>query len=599
MISRSLLALAVLLCGSSAWAAVPNMCGSQVDLNLHTGGAGNGTGGSCGAGKVDSVLNKLHGYSTQGCVTLCPSETGDRDNDGYDDAGVGGRNTVNSTYVDCDPTRADIFPGVWTAEGCAANEARLCNANGTYGSCTAHSSIDQSTNSGGRVYVNPGVGSDGNPGTYASPFATVNFCVDSIAGAGGVCYLYGSGTDTTAVTLGASGTSSHPRRLIRLAGSTAKIAVASGIAISGTSFDDWYLDNLDVDGVTAAVDFNGASRIEGSRLYLHDGFLNGTTNHSQWRFQASDTVNLHHSIIRNSYRDTGSADNAQNVSAALYLDNESSGQGFDHQFNFNVVFNDTYDATNGFTGLYLKHGVKMADMTSDGFRVRGNIFANHGSSDGNVAISTGSSGLRAKYNRFYGGHIDTGTLSLGDGGGGPTWAGQDNRFQYNTIIRGGLFSWGNYPSYQGGESLVVDHNIVQCDKTSYGTSDPIGIISMDGYGSDAQRTSTQGGDPLLTINYNCYYSPNATPNWCYYCMDSGGHGPAGTAGDFYTFANWQNVSNVAGPQDANSFLQDPTIATDTHIAGAANCATFGWTSTTTSTTTTLATAGLPAIFPQN
>jgi hypothetical protein len=143
----------------------------------------------------------------------------------------------------------------------------------------------------GNIYFVTSKGSDGAPGTFASPWATIPGAKNKIA-AGDIAYIGTSAGDSVSQTtvdssssydcaLGMSyndttnqGTMAAPKALIVYPGATATVGVESGIergllvpAISGT-FDYWVVAGFTFRGETEAIDLEGAA--DGWRIIGND-----------------------------------------------------------------------------------------------------------------------------------------------------------------------------------------------------------------------------------------------------------------------------------------------------------------------------------------
>jgi hypothetical protein len=143
----------------------------------------------------------------------------------------------------------------------------------------------------GNIYFVTSKGSDGAPGTFASPWATIPQAKNKI-GAGDIAYIGTSAGDSVSQTtvdssssydcaLGMSyndttnqGTLTAPKGLVVYPGATATVGVESGIergllvpAISGT-FDYWVVAGFTFRGETEAIDMEGAA--DGWRIIGND-----------------------------------------------------------------------------------------------------------------------------------------------------------------------------------------------------------------------------------------------------------------------------------------------------------------------------------------
>lgn len=557
--------LTLLVFVSSARATVLELCGDGIDDPLATGGSPNGVKGACPAGYSDATIGN-------GCDKNCP--TPDQDNDGYNSTGNG-----FFSGIDCDDTDPMIYPGVITSKGCSVGFHRTCQASGVYTACT-NATLCEATGSGICKYVDFTSGNDANPGTFASPYKTLGKVCGGSTGVpaspyslnpGDVVYLLGSGTQATTYSNGVTtqvaeftraGTLANPITIKNYPTATSKIdgGMNHGLIVGAAHYK---IEGIDVTSAHNII-WITADNVDISRSYIHD--LNGDGNNNDGCIVASTTNHtvIHHNYLRDCLRGSG---NANNISAITWIDTSGYSVGADHAAYYNTVWNTAYSATAGGNAIYIKHGV-LASEAGAGHFVEHNTLINYGNNSSGGGLVSGTSKLRAMYNRFWGGTITTGAFSMGDIGG--SIRNEDNRFQYNTIIQGEGLNWN--PLYNPPEALLLDHNVIVGTDNLYSAGDADGIIRIDAYGSDVQLAAFEAGN-YLTSDYNCWYSPNAIAVFSYFGENSGGggHGPAGNAGSSYSFTDWKAIKG----QDTHSFLEDPQLDVNM-IATASDCATFGW-----------------------
>lgn len=541
-----ILILALLFFGvvSSSFAAAPEICGDGIDDSLQTGGAASGTKGSCPVNYHDALIGN-------GCDADC---TGDKDHDGY-------------TTTDCDDTRADVYPNVYTPNSYTSPTGyKLCQTNGTFGATilTATTPFCNATGTGVCRYVDCanslGAASDANNGlTYGAPKLTHTAAAAQML-AGDSLLFIGSGTCNEAVSYNTVGTAGNGVvKVGNYPGSTAKLN-SSGTTISVPFARPFYrFDNLDIDATNNGILIN-SDDVEVSRTYIHDIAGNGDNNNACLKGEGTNRTNFHHSFFKDCLRATG---NVQNLAGITWLD--TTPNGADHYGAYNTVWYTAYNLANSGHCFVIKHGVTAAGAGASGHRVLSNTCVN----SSYTGLTSGTSKLRAFYNRFFSGAINGKVFVVGNIGG--SIVNNDIQFRYNTVIQGGGgFGWN--PFYTPPESVAFDHNIVVGTSSSYVAGDNEGIISIGGYGSDAHLATFEANN-YLTSDYNCFYSPNATAVFSYFAspLGAGGHGPAGNAGANYSFANWQAVKG----HDLNSYLQVTGIATPKY-EGTGNCATFGY-----------------------
>lgn len=548
--TTNLILIYLLLVVNTAFAAAPEICGDGIDDSLATGGAAAGTKGSCPANYHDALIGN-------GCDADC---TLDKDFDGY-------------AYTDCDDTRADVYPGVYVPNSFTSPTGyKLCQTGGTYGATVLTATTPLCESVGGVCrYVDCGnslgAALDANAGTnYNAPKLTIASAIASEA-ANDFTYLIGTGTCNENVTLTAGGTSGHVITIKNYPGSTAKIvSTTTAFSLSTSSVDFRMFDNLDIDYTSYGIDLvSGVSDVEISRCYIHDGDGNGSNNTAAIRATTTNRTNFHHNFFKDPLNDGVGGHNVQNAAAIDWLDTSGLGGGADHYGHHNVCWFTSTDATRVGQCWFVKHGVTTAEAGTNGHR----IYANTAIGYLNGGVIIGTSKARVFYNRFYGGLVNTGSASFGDMS--PSVRNDDEQVKYNTVIQGTALIW--TPLYNPPESVAYDHNVVIDNAASYVAGNNEGIISIDGYGSDAQLTTFETAPAYLTSDYNCFYSPSATAVFSYYGSNSPCTAGAGlcNAGGNYSFANWQSVKT----QDAHSFLQNPG-GTAPKWEGTGNCSTFGY-----------------------
>lgn len=589
--SALLLAALSLSFVSQTFGAAVEICGNGIDDVAATGGTPNGTLGSCPAGYMDAVIGT-------GCDAKCA--TPDEDNDGY--TSDGSLSSQGSTAIDCDDHNKKIYPGISIATGCSGTNVRLCQTDGTYGSCGAFSCtkfVDCGNSTGlasdsnnGNTYTTPyltlgKVSGGGGTGLPASPYTLV--ADDTVCMIGtGVCnttFTSGTGSTSTIFETVSDGTAGHTIALKRYPGSTATISNSNGFGfvIRG---DYFLLEG--VEGATARTSANNASFVYGlattgveiRNIYIASMSGMGNNNDSGIYFNGNHDTNFHHNFLHNIKAASGT--DVNNIWGITWLDETATANCANHVGKYNTFWNDTFDDTLYGGGLRAKHGCTDAETGVNGHRIEFNSFT----LPGQEAISWSSAGLRAYGNRF---SLDvTGYAFVFSQVNGVRH--ENNQIKYNTMLSGlGLVSW-NFPYYSAPESLYIDHNVAVASTTSFAAGNHEGLVDIDGYGSDAQKTTVDGG--MLTCDYNCWYSPNATANFAYFSMNSGagGHGPAGNAGSNYTFSGGTSWQTTLG-QDTHGFLENPGLnakgeATSTNcttVPKGANNAIYS-----SSTTTTLA-----------
>ncbi len=564
---------------AEASAAVPELPGDGVDN-----GTSSGTAGSCPGGYADAV------YGT-GCDLLAPGL--DKDRDGYTSDGSMGAAGV--TQKDCDDTNKRIFPGRHRKGACSGSDYQTCQPSGAYTACLT-GPLNEATGSGRAYYVDCGAGNDTNPGTYASPYLTLGKLSGGADGtppggavtlvAGDVVYVIGSTACTTTfngniggfsvpvlLSSYADGTSSNPIRIKRYPGSTALLTVTNGSAFYILG-DYWKVEDFQGSTTysssikTGFVVGSGANYIEAVNNYVTSAPGHGDYNHGGMYFGHSNFTNIHHNFIGEPTVSTGTLENGAGL---FWLDDEDIGEGQGHSATFNTIYYNSYSNTVNSSCWRTKHGVDLEDAGASGHTIAYSTCVNP-----RRVLALNGSGVRATrllaYTDGAGNDASTSVQSVAriwvDGFTTPH---EDNRISYSTFINFSMLNWSEPAYSSAAEKLTFNNNVIVDNDATYGTGNSEGIISIDGYGSDAQL-STLLSQGSLAINNNCYYNASAGLSFSFFNQPAGfGHGPSGAGGGDYNFAGWQSATG----QDAASFVQNPTF--DTYYRStAANCANKGF-----------------------
>jgi hypothetical protein len=556
----------LLLLAVPAWAARPEVPCDGVDN-----GDSSGTWGSCGAGYHNALFNDA-GTANTGCDLSCPEL--DKDGDGYNSTASAGH--AGTSYKDCDDANFLIFPGNYYPCDCGtgANSGyRICNTNGTYGTCTctATTVLCEKTGSGHCYYIDVEAGDDGNAGTYAAPFATLEK-VSNVAGdtplvAGDVVYFINDGTlshtfvddqgRTALAYFSSVGTSSDKIRIKRYPGSTAILSAAAVIIGFATTARYYVVEDLAISKAStersAIIDWGQHS--EYSRCYFYDIIGNGDNNSGAIYLGNTIASNVHHSFFRDVYGDEGNQGNL----GAIVLINDGADANVNHLVQFNTVWwtratNSDCAITNKCAhAVDVKHGIGEAAPSGTSYiRYNKFIWPNDG-------IKMNSSGWTMTNNLI----VEPVGKALYQHDDATYPNGESNVFSYNTVVNGQALNW-NYPHYSDAEDTTFSYNVFVDDAGSYNCENA--LVMIDGYGSDAQEAQFDGG--YLIPDNNCYYNGSTAAVFNYFCQDTGGHGPAGTEGDSYSFTNWKTAGG--NTYDTNSFEENPKLDS-VYRATAANC----------------------------
>lgn len=568
---------------SPAFATVPEIPADGVDN-----GTSSGTAGSCPAGYADAV------YSV-GCDLLLPGH--DKDNDGYTDDGSLG--WAGTTQTDCDDTNRTVYPGIHRKGSCTGSNYQTCQTSGSWNACQT-GPLCEATGSGVCKYIDCGSGSNANTGTYASPYLTWGKVSGGSAGTppaspytlqpGDVVYLIGTGTCSTAFSsivgglahdvifeARSAGTASNRITLRRYPGVTALMTGTNTLpfAIFASYYTvDGFKGNTTYSSAfkTSFVYSRDASNLIISNLNVTGVAADGDYNNACVQFDHSSGNTVRNNYLGECKQATGNVDN---IAAIGILDDSGLGEGANHASYGNTIYYASPSNTLNGSGIYGKHGVNFSETGANGHQFHHNYIVN-----ARRVINWGSSGLRASrlfaYHDGPGFETSTstqGVLLLSPLGGSNSH--EDNRIEDSTFVNFSMVYW-QEPTYGSAlEKLTLDNVVIVDNATAYVAGNNEGIISIDPYGSDAQKTTLESGAGRLAINNNCYYNAGLTLNFSYFNMTSGGggHGPAGNAGADYTFANWQ--TNTAPDQDLQSFVTNPTF--DMYYrATVASCLDKGW-----------------------
>lgn len=575
------LLISILLLSTPAIAngAAPEICGNGIDDVLATGGAANGTRGSCPANFMDTTNATI----SNSCDRKCPGI--DVDDDGYNSDGTIG--TAGLAYKDCDDNARDIRPLEYTAKGCSAGNFRQCLTNGTYSACTPDP-LCEATGTGVCKYIDFTSGNDSNAGTFASPYLTWGKVAGGspgsppaspyslnpgdvvyIKGAGASTATYNDGTRVVLINLTRAGTLANPITIKQYPGAIASASNTGGVGVYFSSTAVY----TNVKGVILATDRGATNNgsafllLQSNNNEISDNYVSSMTGHGDnndaciYANNTHDTY-IHHNYLKDCKMGTGNADN---LSAIKILDDTGSAAGANHRIKWNTEWWSTYSATNNGACFHQKHGTTLAETGANGLQYAYNSCVNYRN-----GLRLVGAGVRATYNTFWSDPVAENGRIFDDSATGVNNAGI--RIQYNAFLSGSMIHW-NWPYYSGAESILFDHNVVVDTDSAYAAGNNEGVLSMDGYGSDAQKTTFESGT-YLAANFNCYYCPNATCVFSYFGDNSGaGHGPSGPSGGNYSFATWQSVT-VTPRQDQSSFMENPNLDSNQE-AQAAHCITFG------------------------
>lgn len=537
---------------------------------------------------------------------LACTDDNDSDGDGYDD------------NHDCADADATIYPGVSIASGCTGSDYKTCQADGTYTSCQA-GPLCEKTGSGQCYYVNPASGSDANPGTYASPWATLNNVSYYSTGApgtaitpvaGSVFYLVGStdltgshggcygGSHTCAFsTYNRNGTSSDHFTLKRYPGATLKINSSCTSGSPCTTIEYYYSDYWDFVDLELTGGYGsliaggeGVSNVKFERIYAHDNDGDANNNLAGIMMDGVDTAEIRNSRIKDICDSTASSTtkwyNVRNIGMFL-----SSNVTIHHNNIWHTLGPSDSGACKG-RGIGQKHAVLPASAGTN--RIYANKLWNNYDQ-----ITVASPNTETDHNLIICKSSDDLGYAEISGNGGPNTYHylKSENFHHNTLYN----CLGPTLNYEAGArsstyigNNTYQYNVIVNDRASYNYGNSLFTVCADVGCSDADYTAIYGGG-LNTIDYNCYYASATTAKFGHF---GGGSAASGGTHEFATGTpNWQGRG-----YDAHGYLGDPNIDSQ-YEAQTAQCASMGYTEgsmligTTTTTTTTTTTIPSSPSFP--
>lgn len=529
----------------------------EIPANGWDDGASSGTAGACPTGYMDASFDS-------GCDLMLTGD--DKDYDGY------------NSDQDCDDEDKRIFAGISTTKGCSGGEYRTCQAGGSFTSCGSATLAESATNN---YYIDCDSGSDGNSGTFASPFATLGK-VSGGSGATGLPsspvtlsagdHVYISGTCTTTISYGAtptlfasgaSGSSGSGRIVIKgYPGGAGKLQTSDAVAAVLTH-DYYKFESLEFATARSSTSNGagilgyGSDNLEVVNVYFSQMTGHGDNNDSAIFLTGTNSSLIHNSFFKNCIANTGNVDN---ISCIKWLDNEGEGTGLDHYAHHIFAYFSSFSDSDRGDVFRQKHGIGGSSAGSNGHRIENAIAVN-----ARRMLAWDSSHLRAT-NLFQ--YVDGGTGQ----GFNLRWSGEpgheqiDNQITSSTFYNVSKNGW-SLPRYDGTEGLTLSDLIIVDNSSSYPTNED-GLITIDPYGTDAQKTTFESSS-YLTASGNCYYNASTAAKFNYFAIDDVGAGDE--AGGLYTLANWKTATS----EDSTSVEENPSL-TSFFQGGSVNCTGKGW-----------------------
>lgn len=583
-------ALALLSFSSPVSAARPEIPADGIDNVLASGGSQNGVKGSCPAGYMDPIIGL-------GCDLKSPS-TVDVDDDGVNNDGSLG--SGGTTDIDCDDFRMDVRPNRYIPDDWTTPTGyKKCQANGTFTSVilNATTPLCEAVCGGSCYYVDCGAGNNSNPGTYASPFLTPGKLGGGGPGsppaspvtltAGSVVYymnttncstLYSGGSQNNALFLSQPGSVGCPITQKRYPGATMEFVSTNGFTFDSSAAADFQkFEDIKATGSCTASSSTNSSPIhisgddtEVSDSYFHDWSGSSFLNDSMVYANSTNRANIHHNFFKDWIQGTGACANVgsgQNVQAVKFLENEDSGFGQNHKVKYNTAWRASPSTGFAFEGgfIFYKHGIDADDAGADGTQVQFNKVMN-----ATVFFQWTSSKLRASDNIGVG--IERILYAVEGDAPGTSAPQEDNHIEWSTFVESSGIDWAIPPYTSTAQHYRLYRVVIWDTKVSYSQGNNEGIIAISGYGSDAQKAYVET-NISFSADFNCYGNPNTALVFNYFGQTSGGPGPAGPAGGFYSFANWlantvHDDGTVTGTLNLDLWLR-PQLAGCVNMAGGA------------------------------
>lgn len=532
---------------------------------------------------VDVPGNGIDEDSTGG-DQACASP--DADCDGYTSDGTLG--TYGTTNTDCNDSDGQQYPGTQIASGCSGSDYKTCQTSGSYTSCST-GPLCEATGSGSCYYINPASGNDNNPGTYASPFATLNNISYYSSGApgthitpvkGSVFYLVGStnltGTHTGCYggtfrcgfsTQGLNGDATDHFKLKRYPGATLAIAPGNtsgtdGGAIEVYNSDYWDFEDLEITGGYGSGIFGGygVDHVTYSRVYVHDKDGDANNNLAGIQFDGAAGVNAHHNRIKDVCDSTATSTVKWYNTRGIGVFQSSDFDVGHNQIWYTLGVSDSGNCKG--RGIGQKHALTTAEAGTS--RIHHNRIWN-----AYDQITICSANTEVDHNLLVSDNEDNYCYREISGNGGTnTYHYLKNLDVHHNTMIGCLFNQDYEASarsstYVGGNDY--DHNVITSARGSYsGSSD---LISLCVGCSGAEYTAISGAN---TYHDNNYYASAATAKFY--------------ANGELTFAQW----NSAGYDGTGTVVTNPTLNAYLQTT-AVNTTDKGWSLVNTSTTTTVGT----------
>lgn len=514
----------------------------------------------------------------------CPSP--DADGDLFPTTGY---TSVAGVGIDCDDTNRRIFPGAFTNSGCAANEVRKCQTDGTYTACTAYSALAASPTFFGagflHVYIlDPTKTADTGSGTAASPWPALAPFNPALATyhepVAGDMFVYKTGTwpNTTKFTpsddqqiylVNKDCTLANPCgfffddgfKIVSAGADSAPGDVGGGPGVQPLYVDGsdyWVAHNYKEDGgfATNAIALYTAAHwtFYNPEVINMDGNEDNNLAGFKIAVNSSDIVVYGGTFHDNYERDDAEAVN--NSQSYNILDSE------DIHIYGGVVYGGSTHHSHGFQTKHTKVGATAST-------VMGLSISNVGQN----CIFTQMESVTFSNIRMADCGKDTASLSFSNRGcdGGAACRNKAQVLRYSLVYGSPAHEFNPDESAQpvGIPALTVTDNVfIDTRAIAYQDDGATGLVRVDNYGSDANYNAVVGTGALVQ-NRNCYYNTNAVSLLFDYFGDN-----ATKPGIRYTNFAAYKASNIGG-WDAGSFNEDPDL-TSAGVPQSANCTAMSW-----------------------
>ena len=512
--------------------------------------------------------------------------------------------------VDCDDNNRTIFPGAWTNSGCAADQFRKCNADGTYGSCLSYSTLTAGAIDGSKYttlkFCDPTKTADTGLGTYASPLNCLAFVKPTMAtyvapsaglfvivlGTGAFTQTWSdSGTTRMFYWTSKAGTSSNPIGWFWSSGASITgqgVDASPGVASTAGAVTPWRVSTASHYWNVWNLTVNGGYSTSG---ILQEEATNGTYwNPTAYNIDGSeddnlagmkiavdaDTTTVYGGTFYNNYeRDDANGQN--NTIGIVVMDSAgysvygavAYNTGTAYGYGFKAKHTKVGAAASVWQGIKaskMRHG--CLDIQSEETTAKNFTFADcNNTLDGRAIKNANCDSANCRFKNFI--------------------------VQDGTIINSSAFVFIPDDTYNSvsNPALTFRRVVVSDDRaSSYPTDGSDGFIALCHYCSNALYTDVYSGGKI-SINNNCYYNQNAVALFFTVWGDAG----AGASGTTYSsFASWVSGTGF----DTSSFSQNPSL--DSYgRATASNCSAMGWNNNLfTQVTTPIGNGGKGHRFPR-